>query len=204
MIASFFCKNFRVTLVDFDGFGKSNMPSTPKTVADYSKDIAYLINEKGLKDVIIVGHSFGGRIALDLVYKYPKLCSKLVLVDSAGIKPRRKPSYYWNVFIYKIKKKLSLNTEKYGSTDYRQLNTIMKQTFVNVVNYDQKYQLFSIKIPTLIIFGKNDRETPIYMARYFNKKITNSRLVLMDNVGHFPFLEDSYNFINILNKFLYE
>lgn len=204
MIASFFSKNFRVTLVDFEGFGKSEQPLKPKTIGDYTKDVVNLIKEKDLKDVIIIGHSFGGRVALDLVYKHPKLCSKLVLIDSAGLKPRRKVSYYYKVFIYKIKKKLHLDTSKYGSNDYKQLNEIMRQTFVKVVNFDQKFELFSIEIPTLIVYGKEDKETPIYMAKYFNKKIKNSRLVLMDNCGHFPFLEDTYNFINILNNFVNE
>ena len=204
MIASFFSQKFRVTLIDFEGFGKSIMPNKPKTVADYTMDIYNLVKEKGLKNLIIIGHSFGGRIAIDFTYKFPKLVSKLILVDSAGLKPRRKLNYYYYILMYKIKKKLNLDISKYGSNDYKQLNNIMKQTFIKVVNFDQKFELFSINVPTLILYGKNDTETPIYMAKYFNKKIKNSRLVLLDNCGHFPFLEDTYNFINIVNKFLYE
>ena len=204
MIASFFSQKYRVTLIDFEGFGKSIMPNKPKTVADYTMDIYNLVKEKGLKNLIIIGHSFGGRIAIDFTYKFPKLVSKLILVDSAGLKPRRKLNYYYYILMYKIKKKLNLDISKYGSNDYKQLNNIMKQTFIKVVNFDQKFELFSINVPTLILYGKNDTETPIYMAKYVNKKIKNSRLVLLDNCGHFPFLEDTYNFINIVNKFLYE
>ena len=203
-VASYFMQNFCVHLVDFEGFGKSKEPKQAKTVADYANDVINLICEKDMKDLIIIGHSFGGRVAIEIASRYPNLVKKLVLVDSAGLKPHRKPSYFIKIWLYKIKKTLNLDISKCGSSDYKVLSPIMQKTFYNVVNYYQDSLLKAINAKTLIIFGKNDRETPIYMAKKLNKNIKNSKLILFDNCGHFPFLEDTYNFIRVVENFIDE
>lgn len=203
-IADYLSSFCTITLVDFCGFGKSGVPDKPMSVSDYSRQIVDIIKEYNMRDVIVIAHSFGGRVALEACYKYPHYFSKLVLVDIAGIKPRRHIDYYCKVLIYKFKKKLKLNTEKYGSADYKRLDEVMKQTFVNVVNYDQTYQLKSIKTDTLIVWGRCDKETPMYMAKRLHKKLANSKLVVFEDAGHFCFLDDLYNFMLLVKEFINE
>lgn len=78
----------------------------------------------------------------------------------------------------------------------------MKKTFVNIISEDLSPLLKSITCPTLIIFGKDDKETPLYMAKKINKKIKDSALVVFENCGHFAYLEDYYRFVTIAKSFL--
>lgn len=149
--------------------------------------------------MIVVGHSFGGRVGLRLAVNGK--CDKLVLVDSAGLKPHRKLSYYIKVYGYKLKKKLGINTDNCGSQDYCGLSPIMKRTFVNIVNTYQDKELASVKIPTLIIWGRTDSDTPLYMAKKYHKYITNSRLIVYSEGGHFCYLAESDRFIMNLRSF---
>ena len=90
---------FFVVIVDFMGFGESKEPKEPKSIYSYASDVENLIKDLGLKDVSVVGHSFGGRVGVVLASKCK--IKKLVLVDSAGIKPRRGLLYYLRVKKYK-------------------------------------------------------------------------------------------------------
>lgn len=202
LIGEYLSKEYRVTLVDFEGFGKSPKPAVPMSVCDYAGQIIDLIKQNYMKDVVVIAHSFGGRVALEAAYKYPHFFSKLILTDIAGVKPKRGVGYYLKIYSYKLRKKLKLNTKNAGSSDYRNSDEIMRQTLVNVVNYDQTYQLSSIKLPTLLVWGALDGETPMYMAKTLNKKLLNSRLVVFEDCGHFAFSEDSYRFILLIKEFI--
>ena len=159
-----------------------------------------VLEKEGVKKAIIVGHSFGGRVALEIAGKFPDAVNGLVLVDSAGLKPRRKPSYYVKIILHKILKKLGFRGLQ-GSRDYRVLSFIMKETFKKVVSYDQTYLLERIDTPTLILWGKNDKETPLYMANKLEKKIKDSKLILLEG-GHYAYVEDLANFVKILSAFV--
>lgn len=202
-IADFFSKFCRVTLFDFSGFGKSEEPSRPYTVSDYVNETIKVIKENDLNDLTIIAHSFGARVAFELAIT-TNYVKKLVIVDGAGIMPRRTIKYYLKVYLYKIKKRLGLSTKNCGSKDYKQLSSVMKRTFVNVVNYDQTKMLKNIKTKTLIVWGEKDKETPLYMAKIMRKNLPNSRLVILEDCSHFSFLEDTYAFINLVRDFIDE
>lgn len=199
-IARSFSKTHRVTLVDFYGFGKSPHPLQALTLQDYASGVLEIIEKTGMKNVSVIGHSFGGRVAILLAQTYA--FDKIVLVDSAGIKPRRKLSYYWKVYSYKLAKKLHLSTARFkGSEDYSRLSPVMKKTFCNIVNYDLSPLIKQITAPTLIYWGKNDKATPMYMAKKMNRWIKNSGLVVVEG-GHYAYLEQSAHFSAILRSFL--
>lgn len=202
VISSF---GFYAVVLDFAGFGKTKEPDEPKSIYDYATDVEEFIEKYGFVDAYIVGHSFGGRVALILASR--GLAKKLVLVDSAGLKPRRGLKYKIKVLKYKrIKEKVRAGIlskdvlEKFGSDDYRVLSPVMKETFVKVVNEDLAYLLSSVKQKTLIIWGKFDKDTPMYMARKFRRGIENSRL-LVYNAGHYSYLEQMEKFVNDLYEF---
>lgn len=193
-------RSFRATVVDFPGFGESPEPERAYTVNDYAQEIISLMDNLKIERAIFIGHSFGGRVAIELAVKFKERVISLVLIDSAGLKPRRKPSYYLRVYLHKLLKKLGFSGLK-GSADYRKLSETMRGTFINAVNYDQSSLLSEIACPTAIFWGKEDRETPPYMAKKLKKGIANSEVFWL-NGGHFSYSEDFETFYPILLSFL--
>ena len=137
---------------------------------------------------------------MEITAKFPDVACGLVLVDSAGLKPRRKPTYYVKITIHKLMKKLGMKGLK-GSNDYRVLSLVMKETFKKVVSYDQSYLLKDIAVPTAIFWGKNDKDTPLYMAKKLSKNIKDSSLFLLDG-GHYAYVDDFEKFVGILTAFI--
>lgn len=199
-VAKAICDRFRVTLLDFAGFGESEEPDGTYGVKDYASDVEALLSLLEINEAVFVGHSFGGRVCLELAATRPELVKKLALVDSAGLKPRRGLKYYLKVGAHKLLRLLGLKGLK-GSSDYRVLSDNMRLVFKNVVNYDQTYLLQSVKCPTAIFWGDKDRDTPKYMAKKFNKYIADSSIFWL-NGGHFAYAEDSRKFIAILKAFI--
>ena len=159
-----------------------------------------LADELGAKKAIWVGHSFGGRVALEIAAKHPERAAGLVLVDSAGLRPRRPPSYHIRVALHKLLKRLGGSGLK-GSADYRELSPVMKAVFVRVVNYDETPLLARIACPTAVFWGDRDRETPLYMAKRFVRGIEGSRLFMLSG-GHFAYAEDPDRFMRVLIAFV--
>lgn len=198
-VANFFCKNFRCTLLDFAGFGKSPI-TKPLSLLNYCEQVEEIIEKENLQDITVVAHSFGGRVALLLANRSIKIKS-LVLIDSAGLKPKKSLKVYKRQCNYSIKKALKMDTTHCGSSDYKALSPIMKQTFINIVNTNLDYLLPLIRQQTLIFWGSKDKETPIYMAKKMHKFIKNSGLVIVDG-GHFSYIDKFYDFLSILSSFL--
>lgn len=205
----------RVINVDLPGHGLSDEPPTPWGVDLYTQCIEGLIASIGLRDVALLGHSFGGRIGLLLSSRNQKLVSKLVLVDAAGIKPKRKPKYYVKVYTYKTLKHLlpilfgrSLGArllDKYrgraGSADYRNSSPMMRAVMSRCVNEDLKHVMPAIKAPTLLIWGEDDTATPISDARTMERLIPDAGLVAFPGCGHYSFLDNPGQFKAVLQSF---
>ncbi|MBE7074482.1 MAG: alpha/beta hydrolase [Clostridiales bacterium] len=199
----FICKylniNFTALFIDFPPFGNSESPKQDYTIFDYAELTLAIMRENNFNKPIIVGHSFGGRVAIILAAgNYAK---KLVLVNSAGLKPKRNLKYYFRVIKNKVYKKLHIK-KQLGSKDYIALSNNMKKTFVNIVTTFLDKYVININVPTLIFWGKQDKETPVYMAKRFNKLIKNSQLVIVKKAGHFSYINDFNTFLNVLNYFV--
>ncbi|MGN1200739.1 MAG: alpha/beta fold hydrolase [Candidatus Caccovivens sp.] len=190
--------------VDFPPHGQSKKPSRDWTVFTYANMLISLCQHLGIKKYNLIGHSFGGRIAIIVAVLCKKETIKLVLVDSAGLKPKRSLNYYRKIYAYKIRKKLGLNVSKYGSCDYLALDDGMRKVFNSIVNTHLEEFLPYITAKTMIIFGKNDDVTPIYMAKKLHKKIKNSSLVILEDAGHFSFVDRRYEFLAQIVPFLNE
>lgn len=199
-VAKALSEKFRCTLVDFNGFGKTPEPERPMTVNDFALEVLKVLNHLYIRKATFIGHSFGGRVAIEIAAKYGDIVEKLVLVDSAGLKPRRGLKYYFRVYLHKLLRKLKLKGLK-GSSDYSKLSPVMKETFKNVVNYNQKPSLPHINVMTAIFWGRKDSETKPYMARYFNKYIKDSAVFYLMG-GHFAYIEDAFTFLTVLKSFL--
>lgn len=199
---------FYCIVVDFPGFGQTPEPKTVYGVADYAKEVEDLIWSLGIGELSVIGHSFGGRVAIALSNRTNVKIKKLVLVDSAGVIPRRGFRYWYKVKKYKrIKKfvedgKLPMERLKlYGSKDYQESTAIMKRTFVKVVNEDLLPVAKKVQIPTLLVWGSKDKDTPMYMAKKLHRAINNSQLVVY-NAGHYSYLDNFSEFIEDLYAFM--
>lgn len=197
------------------GFGKSPEPTGAWGVEDYTKLIERFISLEGLDNPILVGHSFGGRIAILLASRNKNLDS-VVLVDAAGIKPHRTPKYYAKVYSFKIAKMLMrafLSREKYelrieamrakrGSSDYSSATPIMRAIMSRVVNEDLSDRLPMICVPVLLIWGEDDKATPLADAKKMERLIPDAGLVAFSGCGHYSFLDNPIQFKAVLNSFL--
>lgn len=194
--------------INLTDFGFKNLPKF-FNIYNFADIVFKLIKSLKIKSFSLIGHSFGGRISIILASMYEDV-NKLILVDSAGLKPRFNIITKSKILKYKIYKKLAIKNKKFknklasfGSSDYKTLNDNQKAVFNNVIHEDLKYLLKNIKNKTLIIFGKKDRDTPVYMAKKLNKHIKNSKLVIL-NAGHYSYLEETQKFINLVKIFLGE
>jgi pimeloyl-ACP methyl ester carboxylesterase len=214
-------ENFRVTYIDFSGFGQSDTPDSEWKVDNYMESLLTVFADAGIDKAHIIAHSFGGRVVIKLASIYPHLVNKIIITGGAGVKPKRGFKYYIKVYRFKMFKKmakvkwitaflnfLGFDVKKYianaGSADYRKLPDSMKKTFSNVVNEDLTNYLPSIASPTLLVWGEEDTETPLWMAKVMEKLIPDSGLVTYSGAGHYAFLQRVNEFNKVCEYFLKE
>ena len=185
------------------GFGKSPKLKSAYSLGDYVKSVYDFISECKIDSYDLLAHSFGGRIAIRLASIDSRL-DKIILTGSAGLKPRRSLSYYIRVYAYKLLKKFLPEKllKNFGSSEYKSLGGVMRQSYIKIVNTHQDGELDAIKNKTLIIFGKEDKSTPLYMAKKLNQKIKNSKLIIIEGAGHFAFIDKPQLFNVYLKEFL--
>ncbi len=212
-LANRLSQKFKVYNIDIIGFGKSELPDKPMNTDDYGNFLKDLLEKLEIKNPILIGHSNGGRMIINAVGRGIVKPKKIVLIDSAGIKPKRKISYYIKIYTFKLLKnicKLLPNQQqlkekvlqKFGSADYKNSPEVLRKTMSNILNEDQKKYLPKIKVPTLLIWGQNDTAISIKDAKIMEKLIPDSGLVLYENSGHYSYLENLNNCIIVLFEFL--
>lgn len=192
--------SFRVTLVDFYGFGETPHPPFPIDLDYYVNGLKEVIRECKINEYILIGHSFGGRVAIKMAAASSQGLRGIALVDSAGLKPKRSVKFYFKLFLHKLLKKLHIR-HNFGSQDYKSLTYPMKSTFINIVGEHLDYLLPYIKIPCLAIWGDKDKDTPIFMAKKILKGIPQSRLVIFVGCGHFSYLQRPNEFYHLIKTF---
>lgn len=215
-IANSLKNNFKVFLVDVVGFGKSEMPEHPLNSNDFGDFLEEFVNKLRIQNPVLIGHSNGGRIIINAVGRGLVSSKKIVLIDSSGIKPKRKLSYYIKVAIFKTGKfilNLLPNTKKIkefkeklrnkvGSNDYKASTTVLKETMKRILNEDLRDLLPKISVPTLLIWGTADTATPISDAKLMEKLIPDCGLVEYKGASHFSYLENIENCNRVLQEFL--
>lgn len=207
---------FRVHALDLPGFGKSEEPKKPIDSFKYAEIVKNYMDNMEIKKVVLIGHSFGGKLSIILGSKYPEIVDKIVLVNSAGLIPKRGPKYYIKVYTFKAAKllykilffwlkneeKMEKFYKKFGSTDYKASSGVMRNILVTVVNENLLPLLNKIEAPTLLIWGDKDTATPLYMGKIMESQIKDSGLVVLEGTGHYSYLEDYQRFTVILRSFL--
>ena len=175
-IANDLSRNFKVYLVDVVGFGKSDLPEHPLKSDDFGNFLRDFMEKLKIKSPILIGHSNGGRMIINAVGRGIVSAKKVVLIDSAGIKPKRSLGYYVKIYFYKVGKfflNLLPNTKKIksfkeklrnnvGSSDYKASSNVLKETMKLIVNEDVTELLPKISVPTLLFWGTlEDRKSVV-------------------------------------------
>jgi pimeloyl-ACP methyl ester carboxylesterase len=189
---------FRTVTIDLPGFGSSDAPIEALEMKDYVKMLNDLIKRLEIKKPILLGHSFGGKISLFYATKYPSLISKIILINSSGIKPKKTARTRISYALAKTGKIISLIPPfvfirpaiKYAfyrsivrERDYYQAKNL-KETFRNIISEHIDDKLNKIINPCLLLWGREDVQTPIYQAEKLHKGLINSELDIIDGVGH--------------------
>lgn len=215
-IANDLSRNFKVYLVDVVGFGKSDLPEHPLKSDDFGNFLRDFMEKLKIKSPILIGHSNGGRMIINAVGRGIVSAKKVILIDSAGIKPKRSLGYYVKVSFYKVGKfflNLLPNTKKIksfkeklrnnvGSSDYKASSNVLKETMKIIVNEDVTELLPKISVPTLLFWGTLDTATPISDAKKMEKLIPDCGLIEYPGASHFSYLENINNFNAVVNEFL--
>ena len=189
---------------DLKGFGTNADMPYPYALDDYIAEVKEYIYKNGLKNPSVIAHSFGARIAIKAASEDGAFFNKLVLTGAAGLKPKNTLKKTVRRTVYRIfkrfvpKEKLS----RFFSADYNALSAVMKESFKKIVSEHLDDRLKSINNPTLLVFGAKDKETPLYMAKRLNKGIGGSRLLVIENAGHFCFIDKPNKFNMEVKEFL--
>lgn len=198
----------RVLAFDLPGFGQSDPPPAAWASADYAALLERALDRLGLDRVHLIGHSRGGAIAIVLAASRPSLVERLVLVDSAGLRPARGPRYRARVAAYKVARRFVRRraaadwlSRRFGSADYRSAGRL-RSTLVRLVNEDLRPLLPRVAAPTLLIWGDQDEETPLRDAAIMEQEITDAGLVVFPGAGHFAYADDPGRFAAIVGHFL--
>ncbi len=208
--------HFKVYNLDFPGFGGSSTPPAVWGVEEYTRLLEAFVKAEAIERPILIGHSFGGRVSI--LFASRNATHKVILVDAAGVKPRRPLKYYVKVYSFKLWKRLlplvagskrageiiENYRRKSGSADYNALTGTMRNILVKVVNEDLKEVMPRIQCPVLLIWGKNDTATPLRDARTMERLIPDAGLVAFDDAGHYSFLDKPYEFNAVVQNFLHD
>ncbi len=204
-------KGYTTYAPDLPGFGSALPPTKPWSVDDYVEWLKRYIDDfralaphrdreaiSGAR-VILVTQSFGGRVAIKFVVKYPELVGGLIMCGVPGIKERLSWKRWmlklairfgkwwlkgatWELWVpWPIRKYIE---RKLSRLDYFKVRGVMRETFVKVVKEDLRPSLKNITTPTLLVWGEQDTFVPLSIARSIEKEIPNAKLVVIPNTAH--------------------
>ncbi len=202
-----------ILAIDLPGFGESSEFDDEALNSNYitryyANFISDILEEFDYKKISLVSHSFGARLSFWLANENKKV-DKLLLTGAAGIKPKRKLTYYFRVYGFKFQK-LLLKTPFYfqykndilknsGSADYKNASEFMKKVLIKTVNEDLKFLFKDIKQKTVLFWGDQDEATPLSDGKIMDKEIPNSELVVVKGT-HYAFLENEKLFLDKIKE----
>jgi pimeloyl-ACP methyl ester carboxylesterase len=208
--------DYRVIAVDLPGYGKSDRPKADYSVEYQAGMIKNFIEALGVDKVTLVGNSFGGWIAALVALDSPDRVSRLVLVDSAGLRREaaqtdvppnpatreEEKTLLLALFADKSKVTESLVNEQWDyRKDIRATVQAAIESFKNKAPFlDNRLQ--NIKVPTLIIWGEQDMLVPLEVAERFTSGIRGSKLIVINNAGHQPQAEQPKAFTRAVKGFV--
>jgi pimeloyl-ACP methyl ester carboxylesterase len=181
--------------LDLPGFGATPAPPGPWGSEAYARHLLPLFDEAGaLADrIVLVGHSFGGRVALHLAPLVPDRVERLVLtavplLDRQGRRSRPALSFRVARRLHRLglvgEERMEALRQRYGSPDYRAAQGVMRGVFVQILAEQYEEQMAAIRCPVDLVWGEADTETPLEMAARAEPLFASARLVTLPGVGH--------------------
>lgn len=204
-----------VIAIDLPGFGESAEPPDPWSSREYAEFLAALLASEGISRCHLIGHSRGGAIAICLAAAHPELIGRLVLCDSAGLRPKRGWKYKRRVAVAKLGRVIGLfgppgrklqdrMRSRVASTDYAEASPAMRETFRRVIAEDLAGLLPEIKAPALLVWGDADEDTPLWMGERMEELLPDGALVVFEGARHFAYADQPGRFAQMTRLFLCE
>jgi pimeloyl-ACP methyl ester carboxylesterase len=207
-------QRFRLLAPDLPGFGFSEAPPAAWGSAEYARVVADLARSAGFDTMHVLGHSFGGKVALALATAYPELVRRLVVVASPivrlpleGKERQSSNGYRWLRRAARLtpspvrERLLEWGRNRYGSADYKAAGPL-RSTLVRVVNEDWRPALAAVQAPVLLLWGSADEEVPLRVAEAAKEALPHAELQVLEGAGHFPFLDQPQAFVDAVSSFL--
>ena len=201
---NYFSRFFRVTAIDFLGFGGSAKLRKAFSVDDYASWTEEVLRLLGVEKPHVIAHSFGCRVAVKLASRKPDLFDKILLTGAAGVVLRRGWRYHLKVKLYRFVRRFApkFAEKRFGSKEYRTLSPVMKESYKKIVNEDLRGCATKIENEVLLVQGKGDTVTPKKEAEAYLACLKKGRLKMIDG-GHFAFAEHPLAFNLIAEEFFY-
>lgn len=205
--------------VDLRGHGFSDRRGYPYSVAKFADDVAQLVRDLGLKEVVLCGHSLGGMVAQQLAVTHPELVSKLILADTSyGVRSTRLESFLTDVTLPLFNlTPIAWQTELFagqigkhstGAKHYVQTEIgkhaedaqNYREIWKAVTQFDGYAQLSKIACPALVMVGELNKQTH-RQAQVMNEHIRDSELVFIEHAGHMLNWDNPEQFNRVLLRF---
>jgi pimeloyl-ACP methyl ester carboxylesterase len=178
--------------LDLPGFGSAPAPGEVWGSVDYANAVAPVLDEMQAR-VVVLGHSYGGRVAVQLAAIYPERVTGLVLSgaplhEAPGTRsktPRR----------FKLARRLAAHglisegrieamRRRYGSEDYRVATGVMRDILVRALSEDYGPALAALRCPVELVWGDNDTAAPLAVAERLEAELSGAHLVVCEGAGH--------------------
>jgi pimeloyl-ACP methyl ester carboxylesterase len=185
------------------------MPQRSGGARHYAELVAPLLNEVGPEPIVLVGHSFGGRVACVLAARFPERVRSLVLTGVPLLRregPVSSPAGYRLIRFLRARGVLGETAlerarQKYGSLDYRRATGVMREVLVASVNESYGDELAALRCPVHLVWGEGDREVPVGVAERSAALITSScELTVCRGAGHLLPLERAAQLGDVVMK----
>ncbi len=204
-----------VLALDMPGFGDSGDPPQAWDSEDYARFVVEWLGRAGIRRCHLIGHSFGGRVAICLSARHPELVERLILCDAAGLRPKRGWRYRYRVALAKLGRLLGVFgpagrrlqeriRSRVASSDYLNASPAMRETFRRVIAEDLESHLPGIAAPCLLVWGSADEDTPLWMGRRMEELLPDGALVVFEGAGHFSYADEPGRFAQLSRHFLCE
>jgi pimeloyl-ACP methyl ester carboxylesterase len=200
----YFSQFYRVTALDFIGFGQSKPLEVPFGVEEYAVWTEEVLKALGVDFADVIAHSFGCRVAVKMAKRRGQVFDKMLLTGPAGVVLPRSIRYKIKVKTYRIARKFAprFAEKHFGSKEYKTLSPVMKESYKKIVNEDLRCEASQVKNSVLIVEGEDDKVTTRREAEAYLLAFPNAKLKMVGG-GHFAFLENPVAFNLIAEEFFY-
>jgi pimeloyl-ACP methyl ester carboxylesterase len=202
--------------LDLPGFGESEPPAEPWDADSYARFVFAFLDELGIERCHVIGHSHGGRVAICMAADRAERIDRLLLCDSAGLRPKRGLRYHRRVATAKLGRLVGRfggapgrrfqerMRRRVASRDYLEASEAMRATFRLVIAEDLADRLPRLQAPTLLVWGDRDEDTPLWMAHRMEELIPDAGLVVLEDAGHYSYADAPGAFGSVARRFLCE